>query len=101
MKTMIGNYFNDKPEQAMSGKIFVDVQAIKKLMSTKFIWGSVKDIIDKSGGLSDDADEIFNRNFNLAQLLVIRKNLHTSITEIENGIFIKSTNVRLYAKHGR
>ncbi len=85
---------NDKPEQAMSGKIFVDVSgAIKKPNVYEISFGArLKDIIDKSGGLSDDADrQFFNRNFNLARIVGDQEKIYIpSITEIENGIFIQN-----------
>ena len=52
----------------------------------------IKDVVDKAGGLSDDADVIFfNRNFNLARVVTDQEKIYVpSIAEINNGIFIQN-----------
>ena len=76
------------------GKIFVDVSgAVKKPNLYQVDFGArIKEIIDRAGGLSDDADVIFfNRNFNLARILSDQEKIYVpSISEINNGIFIQN-----------
>ena len=76
------------------GKIFVDVSgAVKKPNLYQVDFGArIKQIIDKAGGLSDDADVIFfNRNFNLARIVTDQEKIYVpSIVEINNGIFIQN-----------
>ena len=76
------------------GKIFVDVSgAVKKPNLYQVDFGArIKEIIDRAGGLSDDADVIFfNRNFNLARILSDQEKIYVpSISEINNGIFVQN-----------
>ena len=76
------------------GKIFVDVSgAVKKTNLYQVDFGArIKEIIDRAGGLSDDADVIFfNRNFNLARILSDQEKIYVpSISEINNGIFVQN-----------
>ena len=75
-------------------KIFVDVSgAVKKPNVYQISFGSrIKEIIDKAGGLSEDADKMFfNRNFNLARIIIDQEKIYIpSIAEINNGIFIQN-----------
>jgi len=84
---------NDQPEQIMSENIIVDVSgAVQKPNIYKIGFGArIKDVIDKAGGLSDDADVLFfHRNFNLARIVVDQEKIYVpSISEINNGIFIQ------------
>lgn len=85
---------NNQPEQILSGKIFVDVSgAVKKPNVYQISFGArIKEIIDKAGGLSDNADvTFFNRNFNLARIVTDQEKIYIpSIMEINNGIFIQN-----------
>ncbi|HEX7543075.1 MAG TPA: ComEA family DNA-binding protein [Patescibacteria group bacterium] len=85
---------NNQPEQTLSGKIFVDVSgAVKKPNIYQIDFGArIKEIIDKAGGLSDDADVMFfNRNFNLARIVTDQEKIYIpSIMEISDGIFIQN-----------
>src|SRR3989338_3109984 len=85
---------NYLPEQILSGKIFVDISgAVKKPNLYQVDFGArIKEIIDRAGGLSDDADVIFfNRNFNLDRILSDQEKIYVpSISEINNGIFIQN-----------
>lgn len=49
----------------------------------------IKEIIDKAGGLSEDADlTFFKRNFNLAKIVTDQEKIYIpSIAEIGNGLF--------------
>ncbi|MEK7109608.1 MAG: SLBB domain-containing protein [Patescibacteria group bacterium] len=86
----------DRPsdEIVSSNKIFVDVSgAVKKPNLYQVDFGArIKEVIDKAGGLSEDADVIFfNRNFNLARILSDQEKIYVpSISEINNGIFIQN-----------
>lgn len=75
-------------------KIFVDVSgAVKKPDIYQVMFGArLKDTIDKAGGLSEEADTVFfNRNFNLARIVVDQEKIYVpSIVEINNGIFIQN-----------
>lgn len=85
---------NNQPEQTLSEKIFVDVSgAVKKPSIYQINFGArIKEIIDKAGGLSDDADVMFfNRNFNLARIVTDQEKIYIpSIMEISSGIFIQN-----------
>lgn len=85
---------NNQSEQTLSRKIFVDVSgAVKKPNIYQINFGArIKEIIDKAGGLSDDADVMFfSRNFNLARIVVDQEKIYIpSIMEINNGIFIQN-----------
>lgn len=85
---------NNQPEQTLSGKIFVDVSgAVKKPSIYQINFGArIKEIIDKAGGLSDDADVMFfNRNFNLARIVTDQEKIYIpSIMEIDSGIFVQN-----------
>ncbi|PIP63496.1 hypothetical protein CO165_01705 [Candidatus Roizmanbacteria bacterium CG_4_9_14_3_um_filter_33_18] len=74
--------------------IFVDVSgAVKKPNLYQVNYGArIKEVVDKAGGLSDDADVIFfNRNFNLARIVTDQEKIYVpSIAEINNGIFIQN-----------
>jgi len=76
------------------GKIFVDVSgAIKKPNIYQVDFGArIKEVIDKAGGLSDEADMIFfNRNFNLARIVTDQEKIYIpSIMEINSGIFVQN-----------
>lgn len=75
-------------------KIFVDVSgAVKKPDVYQVNFGArIKEVIDKAGGLSDEADTVFfNRNFNLARIVIDQEKIYVpSIMEINNGIFIQN-----------
>ena len=75
-------------------KIFVDVSgAVKKPDLYQVGFGArIKDIIDKAGGLSEEADVIFfQRNFNLARIVSDQEKIYIpSITEINNEIFVQN-----------
>jgi len=79
---------------ARQGKIFVDVSgAVKKPNLYQVDFGArIKEVIDKAGGLSNDADVIFfNRNFNLARIVTDQEKIYIpSISEINSGIFIQN-----------
>jgi competence protein ComEA len=85
---------NNQPEQTLSGEIFVDVSgAVKKPNIYQINFGArIKEIIDKAGGLSDDADVMFfNRNFNLARIATDQEKIYIpSIMEISDGIFVQN-----------
>ena len=85
---------NNQPDQILFGKIFVDVSgAVKKPNVYKILFGArIKDIVDRAGGLSDEADTVFfNRNFNLARIVIDQEKIYVpSIMEINNGIFIQN-----------
>ncbi len=74
--------------------IFVDVSgAIKKPNLYQVKSGTrIKEVVDKAGGLSDDADVMyFNRNFNLARIVSDQEKIYIpSINEINGGIFIQN-----------
>lgn len=86
---------NYEEQTSRQGKIFIDVSgAVKKPNLYEFDFGArIKEIIDKAGGLSDDADIIFfSRNFNLARIITDQEKIYVpSISEINNGIFIQNT----------
>ncbi len=75
-------------------KIFVDVSgAVKKPNVYEISFGArLKDVVDKAGGLSEEADKMFfNRNFNLARIVIDQEKIYVpSIMEINNGIFIQN-----------
>jgi len=91
---------NDQLSQILPEKIFVEVSgAIKKPNLYEMNFGArIKEIIDRAGGLSEDADVIFfNRNFNLARILVDQEKIYIpSISEINSGIFIQNQMVLDY-----
>jgi competence protein ComEA len=74
--------------------IFIDISgSIKKPNLYQVNSGTrLKEIIEKAGGLSEDADIVFfNRNFNLARILIDQEKIYIpSVTEINNGIFIQN-----------
>ncbi|VVA44575.1 Competence protein ComEA helix-hairpin-helix repeat protein [Candidatus Roizmanbacteria bacterium] len=74
--------------------IFVDVSgAVKKPNLYQVSFGArIKEVIDKAGGLSDEADVIFfNRNFNLARIVTDQEKIYVPlISEINNGTFIQN-----------
>lgn len=81
-------------DKVLSEKIFVDISGAVKspdLYEMKF-GARLKDIIKVAGGLSNDADKIFfNRNFNLARIIVDQEKIYVpSMTEINNGIFTEN-----------
>ncbi len=86
------------PNGAVGGvgpsKIFVDVSgAVKKPDVYQVMFGArLKDVVDKAGGLSDEADTVFfNRNFNLARIITDQEKIYVpSIVEINNGIFVQN-----------
>jgi len=75
-------------------KIFVDVSgAVNRPNVYKISFGArIKEIIDKAGGLSEDADKMFfNRNFNLARIITDQEKIYVpSTVEINNGIFVQN-----------
>ncbi|MDO9027935.1 MAG: ComEA family DNA-binding protein [Candidatus Roizmanbacteria bacterium] len=75
-------------------KIFIDVSgAVKKPDVYQVMFGArLKDVVDKAGGLSDEADTVFfNRNFNLARIVTDQEKIYIpSIVEINNGIFVQN-----------
>ncbi|EKE14326.1 MAG: hypothetical protein ACD_12C00567G0001 [uncultured bacterium] len=80
--------------EIINSDIFIDVSgAVKKPNLYQVDYGArIKDVVDKAGGLSDDADVIFfNRNFNLARVVTDQEKIYVpSIAEINNGIFIQN-----------
>ena len=86
----------DRPsdEVISQNKIFVDVSgAVKKPDLYQVDFGArIKEVVDMSGGLSENADVIFfNRNFNLARIVTDQEKIYVpSISEIDNGIFIQN-----------
>lgn len=74
--------------------IFVDVSgAVKKPNLYQVNYGSrIKEVIDKAGGLSENADVMyFNRNFNYARIVSDQEKIYIpSIAEINNGIFTQN-----------
>ncbi len=85
---------NDQSRQILSEKIFIDVSgAVKKPNVYEITFGArIKDVIDKAGGLSKEADTIFfNRNFNLARIVTDQEKIYIpSIVEINNGIYVQN-----------
>lgn len=85
---------NNQLEQTLSEKIFVDVSgAVKKPDLYQVMFGArLKDVIDKAGGLSDEADTVFfNRNFNLARIITDQEKIYVPSTwEINNGVFAQN-----------
>lgn len=77
-----------------STKIYVDVSgAVKKPNLYQVSFGArIKEVIDKAGGLSADADIMFfTRNFNLARIVSDQEKIYVpSILEINAGIFIQN-----------
>jgi len=75
-------------------RIFVDVSgAVKKPNIYQVNFGArIKEVVDKAGGLSDDADIMFfNRNFNLSRIVSDQEKIYIpSISEINNGAFIQN-----------
>lgn len=75
-------------------KIFIDVSgAVKKPNLYQIDFGArLKDVVDKAGGLSDEADTaFFNRNFNLARIVTDQEKIYIpSIEEINGGVFIQN-----------
>lgn len=94
---------NEEIETDSSGqsKIFVDVSgAVKKPNVYEIEFGArLKDLINKAGGLSEEADIIFfNRNFNLARIVTDQEKVYVpSALEIGNGIFIQNQQTLDYA----
>ncbi|MEK9169409.1 MAG: helix-hairpin-helix domain-containing protein [Patescibacteria group bacterium] len=97
------NQINEKQDQTLKASlspkiinenIFIDASgAVKKPNLYQVNYGArIKEVIDKAGGLSDDADVIFfNRNFNLARIVTDQEKIYVpSIAEINNGIFIQN-----------
>jgi len=85
---------NNRSDKILPKMIFVDVSgAVKKPNIYKVDFGTrIKDVIDKAGGLSDEADAMFfNRNFNLARVVSDQEKIYIpSAVEINNGIFIQN-----------
>jgi competence protein ComEA len=85
---------NNQSEQTLSEKVFVDISgAVKKPNIYQIDFGArLKDVVDKAGGLSDEADSVFfNRNFNLARIVSDQEKIYIpSVAEIDNGIFIQN-----------
>ena len=75
-------------------KIFVDVSgAVKNPGVYEVLYGiRIKNIIDKAGGLSDEADiEFYNRNFNLARIVSDQEKIYVpSVAEINSQIFTQN-----------
>lgn len=75
-------------------RIFVDVSgAVKKPNIYQINFGArIKEVVDKAGGLSDDADIMFfNRNFNLSRIVSDQEKIYIpSISEINSGAFIQN-----------
>jgi len=82
------------PTAPTAPKIFIDVSgAVKKPNLYQIDFGArLKDVVDKAGGLSDEADTVFfNRNFNLARTVSDQEKIYVpSMMEINNGIFIQN-----------
>ncbi len=82
------------PTVPTAPKIFVDVSgAVKKPNLYQISFGArLKDVVDKAGGLSEEADKMFfNRNFNLARIVIDQEKIYVpSIMEINSGIFIQN-----------
>ena len=95
---------NNQPDQILFGKIFVDVSgAVKKPNVYKILFGArIKDIVDRAGGLSDEADTVFfNRNFNLARIVTDQEKIYVpSIVEINNGVFVQNQRTLDYTSPG-
>lgn len=74
--------------------IFVDVSgAVKKPNLYQINYGArIKEVVDKAGGLSENADVLyFNRNFNFARIVSDQEKIYIpSISEINNGVFIQN-----------
>jgi competence protein ComEA len=87
-------FVDDQSGQILPEKIFVDVSgAVKKPNFYQINFGArIKEVVDKAGGLSNDADVMFfNRNFNLARIVTDQEKIYIpSITEINNGIFVQN-----------
>lgn len=87
---------NDQPE-----KIYVDVSgSVEKPNIYQINFGArIKEVIDKAGGLSDNADVMFfSRNFNLARIVTDQEKIYVpSIVEINNKIFIENQRTLDYA----
>lgn len=77
-----------------STKIYVDVSgAVKKPNLYQVDFGArIKELIDRAGGLSADADIMFfTRNFNLARIVSDQEKIYVPSTlEIDTGIFIQN-----------
>ena len=82
------------PTAPTAPKIFIDVSgAVKKPNLYQIDFGArLKDVVDKAGGLSEEADKMFfNRNFNLARTVTDQEKIYIpSIMEINSGIFIQN-----------
>jgi len=76
-------------------KIFVDVSgSVKKPGLYEATFGArLKNVIDLAGGLSEEADKFFfQRNFNLAKIVVDQEKIYVPSTwEIQNGIFVENS----------
>lgn len=74
-------------------KIFVDISgAVNKPDLYEMNSGvRIKEVVDKAGGLSDDADLFFfRRNFNLARIVNDQEKIYIPSTfEVNNGTFIQ------------
>jgi competence protein ComEA len=84
-----------QPENLNSRKIFIDIAGAVNNPGVyeATIGARLKDVLTLAGGLSDDADKIFfQRNFNLARLVVDQEKIYVPSTwEVNNGIFIENS----------
>jgi len=85
---------DDQSSQILPEKIYIDVSgAVKKPNLYQIDFGArIKEVVDKAGGLSDDADVLFfNRNFNLARIVTDQEKIYIpSIAEINSGFFVQN-----------
>ncbi len=82
--------------------IMIEVSgAVKKPNVYKLSSNSrLKDVIERAGGLSDEADQaFFARNFNLARFLSDQEKIHVpSSSEIESGIYVENARLVDYTQ---
>lgn len=84
----------DQSSQILLEKIYVDISgAVKKPNLYQIDFGArIKEVIDRAGGLSDDADVLFfNRNFNLARIVTDQEKIYIpSTAEINSGLVVQN-----------
>lgn len=83
-----------KTENQSSTKIYVDVSGSVNKPDLYEATNNtrLKELIQKAGGLSDNADkDFFNRNFNLARIVVDQEKIYIpSVWEVQNGYFTEN-----------
>lgn len=83
-----------KNENQSSTKIYVDVSGSVNKPDLYETTNNtrLKELIQKAGGLSDNADkDFFSRNFNLARIVVDQEKIYIpSVWEVQNGYFTEN-----------